>query len=89
MTSRKRKIWRWQDLDVAWTKEGNHKSSHPSILLIHGFGACKEHWRHNQPVLGELTSCYSIDLIGFGESSQPKARLQGDAPQTGPITILR
>ena len=52
-------------------------------MLIHGFGACKEHWRHNQTVLAQESPCYAIDLIGFGESSQPRARLQGEAPRPG------
>ncbi len=43
--------------------------------MIHGFGACKEHWRKNQKILSKIGPCYSIDLIGFGESSQPKAKL--------------
>ena len=86
LTTRKRNtsnIWRWRDLEIAWNSVGSSQDSKPAIVLIHGFGACKEHWRHNQPVLGEATICYAIDLIGFGGSSQPKARLEGDQPQEG------
>ncbi len=43
--------------------------------MIHGFGACKEHWRNNKKILSEIAPCYSIDLIGFGNSSQPKANI--------------
>ena len=43
--------------------------------MIHGFGASKRHWRHNQDYLGNFSNCFSIDLLGFGESSQPSALL--------------
>ncbi|WP_320676004.1 alpha/beta fold hydrolase [Prochlorococcus sp. MIT 1300] len=53
-------------------------STSPAVLLVHGFGACKEHWRHNQNILSAHADCYAIDLIGFGNSSQPRALLQGE-----------
>ena len=65
-------------MQVAWTVEGQTIQSDLSIVLIHGFGACKEHWRHNQKCYGLIAPCYSIDLIGFGESSQPNAKLPKD-----------
>ena len=40
----------------------------PAILLIHGFGASTEHWRHNLPVLGERFEVHALDLLGFGKS---------------------
>jgi pimeloyl-ACP methyl ester carboxylesterase len=46
------------------------------VLLIHGFGANTNHWRFNQPVLAELAPTYAIDLLGFGRSDQPRARLK-------------
>ena len=46
-----------------------------ALLLIHGFGANTNHWRFNQPVLAELAPSYAIDLLGFGRSDQPRARL--------------
>ena len=52
-----------------------------AVLLIHGFGANTNHWRFNQPVLAELFSTYAIDLLGFGRSDQPRARLK-DEPVT-------
>jgi pimeloyl-ACP methyl ester carboxylesterase len=48
------------------------------VLLIHGFGACKEHWRHNLPVLATSRPAFAIDLIGFGASSKPPSRLEGE-----------
>tara|TARA_Y100001968_G_scaffold314434_1_gene339777 strand:+ start:18126 stop:19037 length:912 start_codon:yes stop_codon:yes gene_type:complete len=68
-------IWEWQNLKVAWQVEGENIDSNCSTLLIHGFGASKEHWRHNQKCYGSVNPCYAIDLIGFGESSQPNANL--------------
>ncbi|BEV35490.1 alpha/beta fold hydrolase [Synechococcus sp. M16CYN] len=49
-----------------------------AVLLIHGFGANASHWRFNQPVLAELAPTYAIDLLGFGRSDQPRARLQDE-----------
>ena len=50
-----------------------------AVLLIHGFGANTHHWRFNQPVLAELAPTYAIDLLGFGRSDQPRARLKQEA----------
>ncbi len=79
LNSSEASYWSWNDLDVSWSKTSSPNELSPAILLIHGFGACKEHWRHNQSVISAATDCYAIDLIGFGESSQPKARLKGEA----------
>ena len=51
-----------------------------AVLLIHGFGANTHHWRFNQPALAELAPTYAIDLLGFGRSDQPRARLKQEAP---------
>ena len=81
-------IWTWKQadgssLEVAWqchadTPEHGQKSSVPAVVLVHGFGASGNHWRHNLPVLGKYTRTYALDLIGFGESSQPQALLAGE-----------
>ena len=81
-------IWTWKQadgssLEVAWqchadTPEHGQKSSVPAVVLVHGFGASGNHWRHNLPVLGKYTRTYALDLIGFGESSQPQALLPGE-----------
>ena len=49
-----------------------------AVLLIHGFGANTNHWRFNQPVLAERIPTYAIDLLGFGRSDQPRARLKDE-----------
>ncbi|MGB4700014.1 MAG: alpha/beta fold hydrolase, partial [Parasynechococcus sp.] len=51
-----------------------------AVLLIHGFGANTNHWRFNQPVLAKLAPTYAIDLLGFGRSDQPRARLKLEPP---------
>ena len=81
-------IWTWKQadgssLEVAWqchadTPEHGQKSSVPAVVLVHGFGASSNHWRHNLPVLGKYTRTYALDLIGFGDSSQPQALLPGE-----------
>ena len=49
-----------------------------AVLLIHGFGANTNHWRFNQPVLAQQAPTYAIDLLGFGRSDQPRARLKDE-----------
>ncbi len=76
MSFNKPKTWKWKDWEISWSlsKTPNSKNN-TNILLIHGFGASKKHWRHNQNFLGKIFKCYAIDLLGFGESSQPCALL--------------
>ena len=70
------KNWKWRDFEISWSSSKLSSNNNDfNILLIHGFGASKKHWRHNQAFLGKICNCYSIDLLGFGESSQPKALL--------------
>jgi len=73
---KKSETWKWKDWEISWSlsKTPNSKNN-TNILLIHGFGASKKHWRHNQNFLGKIFKCYAIDLLGFGESSQPSALL--------------
>jgi len=50
--------------------------SHPPLVLVHGFGAASGHWRRNAAALAAAGWCvYSLDLLGFGASSQPVLRL--------------
>ena len=72
----KTEIWNWQNWEISWSLSKNFSNDENiNILLIHGFGASKKHWRHNQDFLGKSFNCYSIDLLGFGESSQPRSIL--------------
>ncbi len=74
--------WSWQGQTVS------HVHSSPAapgpagalpVLLIHGFGACKEHWRHNLPPLSGSRPVFALDLVGFGASSKPPSRLEGES----------
>ena len=38
------------------------------LILLHGFGACIEHWRNNIPIIAEQYPVYALDLLGFGAS---------------------
>ena len=76
MSFQKSQNWKWKDWDISWSSSNLSSNENAlNILLIHGFGASKRHWRHNQDFLGNIYNCYSIDLLGFGASSQPGALL--------------
>ncbi|MGC6482678.1 MAG: alpha/beta fold hydrolase [Synechococcus sp.] len=77
-------MWHWANptgrrLAVGWSSTGTEQlstaSTHPAVVLIHGFGANTDHWRHTMPALGRHTPTFALDLIGFGQSSQPCALL--------------
>ncbi len=70
-------LWKWDNWEISWSLSHEIRNeSKTKVLLIHGFGASKEHWRHNQHVIGQSYNCYGIDLLGFGKSSQPSALLE-------------
>ena len=73
-----KQYWNWKNYQIAWQVEGKEKEANESkmaIVLIHGFGACKDHWRFNQKNISSIMPCYALDLVGFGESSQPNSKL--------------
>ena len=76
MFLKKSESWKWKEWIISWSSSKLSSNNNSlNIILIHGFGASKRHWRHNQDFLGNICNCYSIDLLGFGESSQPNALL--------------
>ncbi len=76
MNLQKSENWKWKDWKISWSSsKPTFHNNNLNILFIHGFGASKRHWRHNQAFLGDIYNCYSIDLLGFGDSSQPSALL--------------
>ena len=77
-------LWCWEDRSIGWTLMGNPDAS-LAVLLIHGFGANTGHWRFNQPALAALAPTYAIDLLGFGRSDQPRARLKDEPEQSGSV----
>ena len=70
-------FWNWENYQISWQVEGEaeNNNSEIAIVLIHGFGACKDHWRFNQKNISSIMPCYALDLVGFGESSQPNSQL--------------
>ena len=70
-------LWTWESHDIGWSVMGD-RTAPKAVLLIHGFGANTNHWRFNQPVLAEQSPAYAIDLLGFGRSDQPQARLNDE-----------
>ena len=83
-------LWAWQGwaphtLKVGWghqfdgTSHGTSVANErPAVVLIHGFGANTNHWRHTVPALSPHARTFALDLIGFGRSSQPRALLKGE-----------
>ena len=69
--------WTWEGMEVSYLACPSTASGTP-VLLIHGFGACKEHWRHNVSALQANRTVYAIDLIGFGGSAKPRSRLRDE-----------
>ncbi len=70
-----KQYWNWKNYQIAWQVEDKYKNSEIAIVLIHGFGACKDHWRFNQKNISSIAPCYALDLIGFGDSSQPNSQI--------------
>jgi len=82
----KSETWKWKNWEISWSLSKNSTSEkNIKILLVHGFGASKKHWRHNQDSLGKFSNCYAIDLLGFGESSQPNALLNYETEKKNSI----
>jgi pimeloyl-ACP methyl ester carboxylesterase len=76
--------WAWQSRQIGWSLMGD-PTAPVAVLLIHGFGANTNHWRFNQSVLAKLVPTYAIDLLGFGRSDQPRARLKQEPPDPGAV----
>ena len=84
-------LWAWRGwaphtLQVGWghqfdgtSDDTSAANKRPAVVLIHGFGANTNHWRHTAPALSPEAPTYAVDLIGFGRSSQPRALLKGEA----------
>jgi len=86
MITKVNNIWKWKEWEISWTESKNNFNKEDiAVLLIHGFGASAQHWRHNQQIIGEKYKCYAIDLLGFGRSSQPSAQLTYESPKTNHV----
>jgi pimeloyl-ACP methyl ester carboxylesterase len=71
--------WRFQGHAVHGLREAPERPEGPALLLVHGFGASTDHWRHNIPVLARRHEVHAIDLLGFGRSAKPQGPAYGGA----------
>ncbi|CCQ56139.1 alpha/beta fold hydrolase [Crocosphaera watsonii] len=64
--------WIWRGWPIRYTfvpeEIPQDAETKPPLILIHGFGAGVEHWRHNIPTLRQYYRVYALDLLGFGRS---------------------
>ena len=61
--------WIWRGWQTRYSYLMTNKDiKQTPLILIHGFGACIEHWRNNIPVLSQEYPVYALDLLGFGAS---------------------
>jgi len=80
--------WQWQTMSVSYvhappSSNGSNEAHRSSVILIHGFGANKEHWRHNIKELRRRHDVYALDLIGFGASDKPTSKLSDESHASG------
>lgn len=65
------RFWYWRGWRIRyWFHPGPEETTVPPLLLIHGFGANLNQWRHNLPALSQVAPVYAIDLLGFGDSEK-------------------
>jgi len=80
------KRWSWQGFSIAYANaHGPSGPGIPQVLLVHGFGANRQHWRHTLPALAAVADVWAIDLLGFGASSKPRSSLKGEPEQAGAV----
>jgi pimeloyl-ACP methyl ester carboxylesterase len=71
------KYWQWRGHNIYYVRAGEAKPQHPSLLLVHGFGASTDHWRKNIVKLCQDFEVWAVDLLGFGRSTKPKLEYNG------------
>ncbi len=65
------RFWYWRGWRIRyWFHPGPEGVTVPPLLLIHGFGANLNQWRHNLPALSQVAPVYAIDLLGFGDAEK-------------------
>ncbi|MEY4352865.1 MAG: hypothetical protein RLZZ609_1106 [Cyanobacteriota bacterium] len=84
MTSPSPQTWDWRGHRISWVREGSLQARQ-AVVLIHGFGANVQHWRHNFSALAEVAEVFALDLLGFGGSDKPPSRLEGEPERPGDV----
>ncbi|MEB3259355.1 MAG: alpha/beta fold hydrolase [Cyanobacteriota bacterium] len=65
-------VWRFAGHPVHTLRRSPASPKGPALLLVHGFGASTDHWRHNVPALAARHEVHALDLLGFGRSAKPQ-----------------
>ena len=76
--------WRWRGQRIAWSRAGSPDAD-AVVLLIHGFGASQQHWRHTIGALATRAEVFALDLLGFGASDKPPSRLADEPERHGAV----
>jgi pimeloyl-ACP methyl ester carboxylesterase len=71
--------WHFHGHPVHGLRMAPEQPEGPAVLLVHGFGASTDHWRHNIPALAGRHEVHAIDLLGFGRSAKPAGPAYGGA----------
>jgi pimeloyl-ACP methyl ester carboxylesterase len=71
--------WTFSGHPVHSLRQAPERPEGPAILLVHGFGASTDHWRHNIPELSRSHEVHALDLLGFGRSAKPQGLAYGGA----------
>ncbi|MEB3266411.1 MAG: alpha/beta fold hydrolase [Cyanobacteriota bacterium] len=77
--------WQYRGHAVHCLSRRPERPQGPAVLLVHGFGASTDHWRHNIPVLADQHEVHAIDLLGFGRSAKPAGLPYGGALWAGQL----
>lgn len=83
-------FWRWRGQHtVAYEKYG---SGSVPLVLVHGMGACHEHWNKLIPEMGPQYVVYAIDLLGEwlarSQGHESSAASAPDGVQPGNCCVL-
>ena len=74
--------WHWRDHTIGWSRMGNPNADE-AVLLIH-FGPTLA----LQPTSAGRTAAHLHDLLGFGRSDQPRARLKDEPVSVDAVLSL-